>query len=55
MIVYQVWYETSVGATFSTREKALKFLQDQGEMGPYEGYPDIEEIVVDNGKFMRIR
>ena len=38
-----------------TGEKDGNPVKDQGEMEPYEGYPDIEEIVVDNGKFMRIR
>lgn len=57
MIVYQIWYQTSVGPTFSTREKAIEHLaKDEDHSGRYAGYPDIEEIIVDDDSlFMRDR
>jgi hypothetical protein len=51
--VHQVWFETSIGPTFSTKEKAIRWLESDGE--PYEehprdGYPRIVEISVDYTK-----
>ena len=54
--VYQIWYETAVGKTFSTRKKAVKHIaerthslikevEEELEKG---WYPQIREIEVDN-------
>ena len=56
MIVHQVWYETSVGPTFSTKEKAIEWLTEDGEeWNEGEDYPGIEEITVDDQEFWRDR
>jgi hypothetical protein len=54
-VVYQVWFETSIGPTFSTRHKAVKYLEDQYpdsltewiEREEATGYPVIVEIILD--------
>lgn len=52
MKVYQIWYETDVGPIFSSREKAIEYLNKYGDnydpKNPY-GYPDIREFEVDTG------
>ncbi len=56
MKVYQIWYETNVGATFSTKEKAEAWLDDEDKKynedwrcSGLDGYPYIREITVDDG------
>jgi len=46
MKVYQIWYETWVGPTFSTREKANEYLTPQELEN--SGYPMINELIIDD-------
>ena len=51
MKVYQVWFETWVGPIFSSEEKAVAYLEQNGEKyDPNDsyGYPDIRELEVDD-------
>jgi hypothetical protein len=51
-----IW-ETSFGPFFSTKEKAFKYLEEEcnGIKWPDSGgYPDIEEIVVDDDSLSMI-
>ena len=55
LTVYQIWYETDIGPTFSTEQKAEEYLDesygsrdDWVEVLEMTGYPDIREIVLDD-------
>lgn len=64
--VYQIWYETDVGPIFTSKEKAIAYInKDCEEYGddpydPKDDYPDIREFEVDTGfieqkgKFKRV-
>lgn len=51
MEVYQVWFETAIGPTFSSRAKAEKYIIGDDystiEEAAYGGYPAIVTITID--------
>jgi len=67
MKIYQIWYETSVGPAFSTKEAAIEYLNDGDgfadgfkpivlpEIGfaQRDGYPEIKEITLGDEDFSR--
>jgi len=58
MTVYEIWYETNVGPILSTYEKAIAYLEQDGEKyDPYpsSGYPCIKHIIVDDEEVFRDR
>lgn len=53
-MIYMIMWETSFGPFFTTKQKAIDYLDSvcRGNEWPNSsGYPDIEEITLDDHKF----
>lgn len=55
--IFQIWYETNIGPTFSTREKAVNHLDKQSGIKEeveknLNDYPNIRQLVLDKENVM---